>query len=190
MWDFDWPEESDIEEDFLDYDWPDESDDDSIYFYENSNEDLMVSECLNRKQLTRMNRLEEKNYQRAKRSHKKANAQRQIKTKYAQTIKIKSHNKHLYIHHRLAKKIHLDPPSRNHIPSSPSVPLYSPDELRTIPKQSSIQNRIQPAPRPPPPPPPVIPFREYTINESNIPNEPSFDDAMITFLLEMQNRDL
>ena len=33
-------------------------------------------------------------------------------------------------------------------------------------------------------------YREYTINEFNIPDEPSFDDDMINFLLEMQNRDL
>ena len=33
-------------------------------------------------------------------------------------------------------------------------------------------------------------FREYTLNEYNIPDEPSFDDTMINFLLDMQNRDL
>ncbi len=123
------------------------------------------------------------------------NAQRQIKTKYAQSIKINSHNKELYMHHRLFKQVHLDPPSANYMPSSPSVPLYSSEVLRSFlrkyrlaPSWINTPNKIQPS----------VPhnnhttnqFREYTINEQTIPTQASFDDAMIAFLLDMQNRDL
>jgi hypothetical protein len=148
-------------------------------------------------------------YQRSKRSNKKINAQRQIKTKHAKSIKMKSHNKHLYIHHRLAKKVCLDPPRYHCIPSSEPVPLYSSQALRSIvyqhrhpydssylysstPSRKNRQSKnshdifidesqlnfsgYQ--------------YREYTLHEYNIPNEPSYDDAMVNFLLEMQNRDL
>lgn len=33
-------------------------------------------------------------------------------------------------------------------------------------------------------------FREYTLNEYNIPDEPSYDETMVNFLLDMQNREL
>ncbi len=152
---------------------------------------------------------QEQDYQRAKRSQKKMNAQRQIKTKHAKSIKIKSHNKHLYIHHRLAKKVLLDPPSEHYIPSSEPTPLYSPEALRSIiyqhrhpyyssylypstPSRKARQSKISPES--------YIDesqlnyashqYREYTLNEFNIPDEPSYDDTMINFLLEMQNRDL
>jgi hypothetical protein len=98
------------------------------------------------------------------------------------------------MHHRLFKQVHLDPPSTNYMPSFPPVPLYSLEVLRSFVNkyrhvQSSINtpNKIQPS----------VPhntttnqFREYTINEHTIPTQASFDDAMIAFLLDMQNRDL
>jgi hypothetical protein len=177
---------------FSQFSWPEDDDDDWECFYEESNDDLFVNNHLNCKQLNLVDHFEEKNYQRVKRSNKKINAQRQIKTKYAQSVKINSHNKHLYMHHRLFKQVQLDPSSRNCIPSCPSVPVYSPEALRSIVyehrhSQTYTKTPIQPAvPRSEPP----IQFREYTINQHNIPNEPCFDDAMIAFLLEMQNRDL
>jgi hypothetical protein len=188
-------EQEDDDFDYLaEFSCPEESDDDLIYLYDDYiNEDLFINDRLNQKQLNLLNKFEEKNYQRSKRSNKKIHAQRQIKTKYAQTIKIKSHNKQLYMHHRLVKKVQLDLPSRNYIPSPPAVALHSSEALRSILSEHRhyqpsviIQKKIPPVPRNEP----SIPFREYTINEHNIPNEPSFDDAMITFLLEMQNRDL
>lgn len=143
-----------------------------------------------------METLEEKNYQRSKRSNKKMHAQRQIKTKYAQSVQIKSHNKQLYIHHRIAKKVNLDPPKENYLPSPPSAPLYSPEVLRSIFRQcywvpSTIETIKK---RQPPPAPPASNthhlFPDYIINEHNIQNQQSFDDAMIAFLFDMQNRDL
>jgi hypothetical protein len=174
---------------FSRFNWPEDDDDDWECFYEDSNDDLFVTNHLNRKQLILVDHFEEKNYQRSKRSNKKINAQRQIKTKYAQSIKINSHNKHLYMHHRLFKQVQLDPPSQNYISSSPPVSSYSPKILRSIvddhrPSQTRIQPVVVPRPEPP------IQFREYTINQYNIPHEPCFDDAMIAFLLDMQNRDL
>jgi hypothetical protein len=137
------------------------------------------------------------------------NAQRQIKTKHAKSIKLNSHNKHLYIHHRLIKKVELDQPSYHCIPSSQSVPSYTPEELRSIVQEhrhtynpsythystsskktrhSKISNEtyVDESQRNLA----ASQYREYTLHEYNIPDEPSYDDAMVTFLLEMQNRDL
>jgi hypothetical protein len=191
---------------------PTDSEDDSPHFYDddnNNNNDMYIKNHLTKQQLDFVDRFEDKDYQRSKRSNKKMNAQRQIKTKHAKSIKIKSHNKHLYIHHRLAKKVLLDQPSYNCIPSTEPTRLYSPEELRTIvyqyrhpfnssyinysipsrkARQSKISNetyidesQINLA---------AYQFREYTLNEYNIPDEDSYDDAMVNFLLEMQNRDL
>ena len=54
------------------------------------------------------------------------------------------------------------------------------DQHKTEVRQKT--KSVQPAPSAP-----VLnpQFREFTINEHNIPNEPTFDDAMVTFLLEM-----
>jgi hypothetical protein len=188
---------------------PSDSDDEVSYFYDDNNDDLYIKKHLNKKQLDLVDCLENKNYQRSKRSNKKMNAQRQIKTKHAKSIKTKSHNKHLYIHHRLAKKVLLDEPSYNYIPSPKPAPLYCPEALRSIvyqhrhpynssysyystpsikTRQSKISNdlyidesHINLG---------AYQYREYTLNEYNIPDEPSYDDAMINFLLDMQNRDL
>jgi hypothetical protein len=191
---------------------PTDSEDDSPHFYDddnNNNNDMYIKNHLTKQQLDLVDRFQDKDYQRSKRSNKKMNAQRQIKTKHAKSIKIKSHNKHLYIHHRLAKKVLLDQPSYNCIPSTEPTRLYSPEELRTIvyqyrhpfnssyinysipsrkARQSKISNetyidesQINLA---------AYQFREYTLNEYNIPDEDSYDDAMVNFLLEMQNRDL
>jgi hypothetical protein len=185
------------QEDDLDYyaqfSWPDDSDDDLEYFYDEDNDDLYINNHLDRKQLNLIDHFEEKTIQRSKRSNKKMNAQRQIKTKYAKSIKYKSHNKQLYMHHRLFKQVQLDPPSRHYMPSGtprsleairPSV--YEHHQQRQQPVSKNHNQSKQSATRPEP----SNQFREYTINEHNIPNEPSFDDAMISFLLEMQNRDL
>lgn len=121
-------------------------------------------------------------------------AQRQIKTKHARSIKYNSHNTHLYIHHRLAKKIQLDPPSQNYLPSSASNSAYTSESLQYIHNehrsvQSSAKNRN-------PPPPPSQnnnnnnQFREYILNEQTMQHQSTFDDAMVAFLLDMQNRDL
>ncbi|CAF1124956.1 unnamed protein product [Rotaria sp. Silwood1] len=190
--------------------YPTDTEDESSYCYDNNNNDeLYIENRVTRKQLDFIENLQDKRYQRSKRSNKKMNAQRQIKTKHAKSIKIKSHNKHLYIHHRLAKKVILDEPSYHCIPSSEPVPLYSFEAFRSIIYQhrhldnssygysstlsnknrqlksrhniyldesQTILNTYQ--------------YREYTLNEYNIPNEPSFDDTMIDFLIDMQNRDL
>lgn len=186
-------------------------DDEPSYFDDENNDDFFLENHLSHQKFDTISRLQDYGYQRSKRSNKKMNAQRQIKTKHAKSIKIKSHNKHLYIHHRLAKKVILDEPSYHCIPSSQSTSLYSFEALRSIvyhlrnpytyysttlsssttirkPRQSKISNetyidesqlRLT-----------VHQYREYTLNEYNIPDEPSYDDAMVNFLLEMQNRDL
>ena len=182
---------------FAQFECPSEPDEEDM-------DDLFVEHHLNRQQLDFARRLEESGYQRSKRFNKKMNAQRQIKTKHAKSIKINSHNKQLYIHHRLAKIIELDAPSYHCIASSPPVPLFSPDALRSIvyqyrhsfaadrsspwtyiraSKRSHEHNTDESQ---------VITrqFREFAINEYNFPDEPSFDDDMINFLLDMQNRDV
>jgi hypothetical protein len=160
-----------------------------MYFYKDSNDDYFVNNHLDRKLLNLANCFEETNYKRPKRSHKKMNAQRQIKTKDAQSIKVNSHNKHIYIHHRLLKLVRLDPPSRNFIPSS-SPSAYSPETLRAIVDDNKRTSaRVQPQPAVSRPEP-ALQFRDYTINQYTIQSEPCFDDAMIAFLLDMQNRDL
>jgi hypothetical protein len=188
---------------------PSDSDDELSHFYDDNNDDLYNENHLSKKNFDFVNDLQDNGYQRSKRSNKKMNAQRQIKTKHAKSIKIKSHNKHLYIHHRLAKKVLLDEPSDHYIPSSIPIPLYSPEALRSIvyqhrhpfnssytyystpsrkARQSKMSNdtyidesQINFT---------LHQYREYTLNEYNIPDEPSYDDAMVNFLLEMQNRDL
>ena len=147
-----------------------------------------MTDILHRHQLNELHSREENQYQRSKRSHKKINAQRQIKTPHAQSIKHNSHNKHLYIHHRIFKRVLLDPPSRNFIASPSQAPqTYSREDLKTIANQ---QPRNAYAPPQPARSQPVNQFRNYTIHESNINSQPCFDDAMIRFLLDMQNRDV
>ncbi|CAF3654407.1 unnamed protein product [Rotaria sp. Silwood1] len=185
---------------FAQFSFPDDdSDYDLEYVYNNdNNDDIYINNHLNRKQLSLVNQFEETNYQRSKRSNKKINARCQIKTKHAKTIKIKSHNKQLYMHHRLIKRVKLDEPSRNYLSSNSSTPLHSSETLRSLAyearhpeifsndqKQKPIHNNnnnntsnVSHQ------------FREYTINEHNLLHDPSFDDAMINFLLDMQNRDL
>ena len=113
------------------------------------------------------------------------------------------------MHHRLFKQVILDPPKSHCIPSPAPVPSYSPEALRSIvfhhrqayrstysfhptrSKNARLSNhsydtyvdesQTNVA---------AYQYREYTINEFNIPEVPSFDDDMINFLLEMQNRDL
>ena len=134
--------------------------------------------------MTQFDQMERTPYQRSKRSDKKLKAQCQIKTKHAKSIRYNSHNKQLYIHHRLFKRVHLDPPSYHFLASPPprSVETIKPDRYeRNDPnKTKPVAPAVHPSNQ----------FREYTIHENNIPNEPAFDDAMIAFLLDMQNRDL
>lgn len=159
-----------------------------------TNDDYYLSQHLSRSKLNFVDELQANGYHRRKRSEKKIKAQRQIKSKHAKSIKIKSHNQHLYIHHRLAKRISLDPPSENHIPSLPPVRLYPLKELRSIIQhyrqtyRSSHRSwdthheepsRIN-----------LAVYQDYTLHEFNIPDEPTYDDRMIHFLLDMQNRDL
>lgn len=197
---------------FTQFIYPTDSEDDSprSYDYDTDNSDVYIENHLTKQQLEFVDHVQDKDYKRPKRSNKKMNAQRQIKTKHAKSIKIKSHNKHLYIHHRLAKKVILDQPSYHCIPSSEPVPLYSPETLRSIvyhyrhpydssyisystPSRKARKSKINHEPY-------IIDesqinlaahqFREYTLHEYNIPDEPSYDDAMINFMFEMQNRDL
>jgi hypothetical protein len=187
---------------------PTDSEDESSHFSNENNDDFYVEQHLPRKKQNFVNDLQDNGYQRSKRSNKKMNAQRQIKTKHAKSIQIKSHNKHLYIHHRLAKKVSLDEPRLNCIPSSESIPLYSPEELRSLihqhrrtynssyifystpsrqtHRQSKYSNEtyINESQMN------LAIYQEYTLNEYNIPDEPSYDDTMINFILDMQNRDL
>ncbi|UJR26685.1 hypothetical protein I4U23_008001 [Adineta vaga] len=179
------------------------------YDDDENNDDIFLKSHLTKQQLDATDQFHDKNYQRHKRSHKKMNAQRQIKTKHVKSIKIKSHNKHLYIHHRLAKKVVLDEPSLHCIPGSQSVRLYTFEELRSIVYQHrhgyySLYTDHSTSSRKPrhiksdqaiyvdesQTNSSAYQFREYTLNEYNIPDEPSYDDVMVTFLLEMQNRDL
>jgi hypothetical protein len=142
-------------------------------------------------------------YHRKKRSQKKINARCQIKSKHAKSIKVKSHNQHLYVHHRLAKRISLDPPSEHYISSSPPTRLYSSEELRSIVQQhrqafsssyrytrSMDNHRYHYHHHEEPSPINLAVYQDYTLHEFNIPDEPTYDDMMINFLLDMQNRDL
>ena len=91
------------------------------------------------------------------------------------------------MHHRLIKKVYLDPPSGHYLASDPPVPLYSLEALRSIIYElrqryhhgiSNNHNKIQ---QPVTTPTTSSQFRDYTINEQNIPNDATFDDAMIAF---------
>ena len=155
--------------------WP--SDSDSF----DDDEDLLIENHLTRKQMILVDQFETEKYQRTKRSNKKLSARCQIKTKHAQSIKNRSHNKELYIHHRLFKMVQLDPPNRNCLLPSSSASLTTPNAVLKKPTSSQSVRPSQV---------PNQQFRELTITEHNVPHDPTFDDAMITFLLEMQNRDL
>ncbi len=199
---------SDDDIDYLnEYICPTDSEDESSYFSNETNDDVYLEQHLPQAKQNFVNNLQDNGYQRSKCSNKKMNAHRQIKTKHAKSIQIKSHNKHLYIHHRLAKKVSLDEPRYHCIPSSESKPLYSLEELRSLihqhrrtynssylfystptrqNRQSKYSNetyinesQIN-----------LAIYQEYTLNEYNIPDETSYDDTMINFILDMQNRDL
>lgn len=185
---------------------PTDSENEQSYFSDENNDDCFLDNHLSRAHRKFVDDLQTHVYHRSKRSHKKMNARRQIKSKHAKSIQINSHNQHLYIHHRLAKKISLDPPSENHIPSTPPIPPYSTEDLRELVKQyrharySSYlshstpsrtrrtnenhhhhdeESRMN-----------LAIYQEFTLNEYNIPDEPSYDDTLVYFLLDMQNRDL
>ncbi|CAF1225363.1 unnamed protein product [Didymodactylos carnosus] len=133
---------------------------------------------------------------RSKRSHKKMNAKQQIKTKHAKTIKINSHNKHLYVNHRLLKGFNLDPPSLNYMPSSTPVVLK---DLPSYDKSATTSLKSRPLPQSSRPTTTTTtnavnhntPYRlqDYAVDGTNIPHD-IHDDEMVTFLLEMQNREL
>ncbi|CAF4163056.1 unnamed protein product [Rotaria socialis] len=154
----------------------DNSDDDSDYFCDNddNNDECYLTRHLDRKQLSLVDDFEKTKYQRAKRSNKK--------------------NKILYMHHRLVKTVVLDPPSRNHSSGSTSDRPYSSEGLRSVPDEKRNRKTVpnvqkatiqKPASNVPP-----NQLSEYTINDYTLQNNISFDDAMIAFLLEMQNREL
>ncbi|CAF1935186.1 unnamed protein product [Rotaria magnacalcarata] len=194
-------EEEALEQDDEDYYFTqflylDNSDDDSDYFCDNddNNDECYLTRHLDRKQLSLVDDLEKTKYQRAKRSNKKMNARCQIKTKHAKSIKFNSQNNILYMHHRLVKMVVLDPPSRNHGSGSTSGWPYSSEELRPVPDENrnrkivpNVQKATIQKPASNVPPNQLI---EYTINDYTLQNSISFDDAMIAFLLDMQNRDL
>ncbi|CAF0768103.1 unnamed protein product [Adineta ricciae] len=169
---------------YAQFDWPSDEDKDFLESSDDENDEIYLEKHLNSKQMTQFDQLEQTPYQRSKRSDKKLKAQCQIKTKHAKSIRYNSHNKQLYMHHRLFKRVQLDPPSYHFLASPPPrcIETVKPDRYeRNDPnKTKSATPVVHPSHQ----------FREYTIHENNIPNEPAFDDAMIAFLLDMQNRDL
>ncbi|UJR22404.1 hypothetical protein I4U23_025465 [Adineta vaga] len=176
--------------------WPDDVDNDhNEYSSDDENDEKYLNKHLNYKQLNEINQLEQTTCQRSKRSNKKIKAQCQIKTKYAKSIRYNSHNKQLYIHHRLFKQVQLDPPSYHFLstPSARTIEIKKFNEevqnRRQVTVTANSHTHNQPVVHPPATNPPNQ-FRDYTINEHTIPNEPTFDDTMISFLLDMQNRDL
>ena len=175
-------DDDDDESYFGRFTWPEDSDDQERYFYASDNLESYLNDHLDRKQINVVDTLG----QRSKRSNKKLKARCQIKSKHAKSIKVNSHNQHLYMHHRLFRKVQLDPPSQNHVPSPPPAVL----QPKVIPPYPVPTPNPQPVVVNVPPPPPSNQFRDYTIDTANIPNEPEFDDAMIAFLIDMQNRDL
>ncbi|CAF1180012.1 unnamed protein product [Adineta steineri] len=182
-------DEEDNFEYYMQFSWPADSDNEFEYYYDDNNDDLYINNHLNRKQINSIDILEDNKFQRTKRSNKKISARCQIKTKYAKSIKYKSHNEQLYMHHRLYKQVRLDPPSRHYMPSSSTIPSYTPEVLRTFTINNN-DNRDKPSVNRTTTTNTVNQLQAYTINAHNIPNEPAFDDAMINFLLDMQNRDL
>ncbi|CAF0731746.1 unnamed protein product [Adineta ricciae] len=155
------------------------------------NDDIFLETHLTKNQLDSIDHSEDCKYQRPKRSHKKMKAQSQIKTKHA-------------------KSVLLDEPSLRCMPSTGTVRLYTYEELRNIVYQHRYgyhssyitdystssrkarhvksdhaiyidESHLHSS---------AYQFREYTLNEYNIPDESSYDDTMVSFLLEMQNRDL
>ena len=174
---------------------------------------MYLERHLSQHQQRSLNLAEEKHFQRPKRTKKKTKAQRQIKTKHARSIQVNSHNKHLYIHHRLAKQVTLTPAKTHFLRSPPPAPLYTLEALHALLLQHRQRARSKPFhsglrdghpmefiydPYIDETPfiydfyqhHPSRPFGAFTLNQFNIPDEPSYDDEMINFLLETQNRDL
>ena len=164
---------------FGQFTWPEDSDDQERYFYGSDNLESFIDDHLDRKQINRVDDFGP----RSKRSNKKLKARLQVKSKHAKSIKVNSHNQHLYMHHRLVRKVQLDPPSQNYMPS-PAIVAVQPEVVPTRPAPTSNPQPVASVPRPP------NQFRDYTIDSTNVPNEPAFDDAMIAFLMDMQNRDV
>lgn len=137
--------------------------------------------------------LEEKPYRRVKRSNKKVNIKTQRREKQMKSVRFFPRNGTIFIHHRLYKRIQLDPPSRHYLPSDRFVPIYSPEGLR-----SEVRSKVE-KPRLTTttsshiyPPAPVIPteIRAFTLTEQTRTQQSDFDDAMIALLMDLQNRDL
>lgn len=187
----------------------------SDYDNHEDNDDIYLEHHLNSSQQRSLYRAEINQYQRSKQKNKKMKAQRQIKTKHARSIQLNSHNKHLYVHHRLAKQMSLTPAKKHYIRSPTPVPLYTLEALRELvrryrhmygstslnymlreryplkadyelyiddnPYDYFLHHQQQQQQQQ---------YHDYTINQLNMPDEASYDDEMIHFLLDMQNRDL
>lgn len=165
------------------------SDDEDIE--DEDNGELFLDRYFTSSQRRLIDSFEFSEYKRSKRSNKKRNARNQIKDKNGRSVR-KNFNRPLYIHHRLWKVLYLDQPCRHNFGKLETVPLYSVDELRSIVRlkrefyrqiEMAFQDRVKPVQ-----PPPAI--HHFALNSAYIHNEPTFDDAMIAFLLDLQNRDL
>lgn len=174
---------------FAQFDAPEDTENDWKYYDNDENDEFFLTNHLNREQLTLVDEFIDNGYHRAKRSHKKMNAQRQIKTKHAKSIKFNSHNKHLYMHHRLVKKVILDPPSQNYLSTKSSHQPYS-NVKNQQDEKPVAKSSVKPTTTSTVPQDNSQTFLDFTINEHTMQQTADFDDAMIAFLLDMQNRDL
>ncbi|CAF2822727.1 unnamed protein product [Rotaria sp. Silwood2] len=154
----------------------DDDDNNLEYSYDDSNGDVYIHNHLTEKQLNLANFYEQEPYQRSKLCNRKKRARRQIKTKHAKSIKIKSGNKKLYAYCRF-DKIDLCDPQLQYYEHSYSSCSYT-DFESSVYNPLCYDNVVN------------YQFQDYTLNEYNIQNQSQFDDNMTTVLLDMQNRDL
>jgi len=188
----DFSDEIENEEHFRQFDWPENTDEE---FDHDDNEKFVIDHFLTTKQLKIALELEEKPYRRVKRSNKKLNIKSQCREKQMKSVRFFPRTGTIYIHHRLYKRIQLDPPSYNYLPSDRYVPIYSPEGLRT-PIRSKVEKPTRTTTTTTSshvyPPAPVIPteIRAFTLTEQTRTHQSDFDDAMIALLMDLQNRDL
>ena len=182
------------DESFYSYESP--SSDEDEYFNSIDNHQVCLDDHLTRHQRTLADLFELENYQRSKRSNKQLKFKRHRSKNEIQKVKCESHCQSTNVHHRLVKK-YVDKLLRRY---HDHYSKHSVENSRSDSVESRIvQNRFQSTSKPKqcqlessPVVLPVIPpaIRQFTIDHQTVAGQVEFDDQMIAFLIEMQNRDL
>ncbi|XP_022323162.2 uncharacterized protein LOC111124526 [Crassostrea virginica] len=122
---------------------------------------------------------------RADRDRKVEKAHKQVKTKNCTSVKNNKGRKHLYIHHRIYKLMHMEISTQlNCLPSRKKEKIIlSREEIKRVFASNTIKSKItNVAPRPPPQ------NLAHALDNYNAPSD--IDGAIVNVLISLQHRDL